>query len=160
MDTLVMYFSYSGRTHYEAKRTAERVDGELYEVREQRRRSMLSLYLLGPRQARKKSFVYVEPIAVNLSEYDRVIILCPIWGGWPAPAFNSIVRELPQGIEVQIILTSDSGKAKDLAAVRRSVERRGVTVTSATVIKTEDLRKRDREHEKRRRLERMSKGEE
>lgn len=153
MDTLVMYYSFSGRTHYEAKRVAERVGGELYEVREQRRRSMFSLYLMGPREARRKTFVYVEPIAVNLEDYDRVILLAPIWGGWPAPAFNSMVRELKPGMEAEVILTSDSGRARDIAAVRREVERRGVCVTGVSVIKTEDLRKRDRAHAKRRREE-------
>ena len=36
--TLVTYYSFSGRTHYEAKRMAEAVEGELYEVREQKLR--------------------------------------------------------------------------------------------------------------------------
>ncbi|MBO6061624.1 MAG: hypothetical protein J6P98_05885, partial [Clostridia bacterium] len=83
----------------------------------------------------------------------KIVIMSPIWGGWPAPAFNSIVRELPVGKEVEIYLTSDSGKARDLANVRKYVERRGVNVTNISVIKTEDLRKRDRKHNERRRKE-------
>ncbi len=153
METLVMYYSFSGRTHYEAKRVAERVEGELYEVREQRRRSVFSLYFLGPRQARRKTFVYVEPIAVNLEDYDRVILLAPVWGGWPAPAFNSMVRELKPGMEAEVMLTSDSGRVRDINAVRREVERRGVIVKGVSVIKTEDLKKRDRKHARRRREE-------
>lgn len=153
MVTLVAYYSFSGRTHYEAKRMAEKLGAELYEVREQRHRSMLSLYFAGPAQARRRTFVYIEPFALNLEEYDKIVIMSPIWGGWPAPAFNSIVRELPVGKEVEIYLTSDSGKARDLANVRKYVERRGVNVTNISVIKTEDLRKRDRKHNERRRKE-------
>ena len=74
MDTLIAYYSFSGRTHYEAKRMAEKTGGELYEVREQKRRSLLSALVFGVSQARKRKHVYVEPFAVNMEEYDRVII--------------------------------------------------------------------------------------
>lgn len=153
MYTLVAYYSFTGRTHYEAKRMAERVGGELYEVREQKRRSLYSAYLFGPSQARRRKYVVVEPIAVNMEDYDRIIIMCPIWGGYPAPAFNSIVRELPVGREVEIYLTSDSGRAKGLAELRRRVELQGVHVTHMEVIKTEDLHKRDRRRRRRMRDE-------
>lgn len=149
MYTLVIYFSFTGRTHYEAKRMAEAVDGELYEVREQKRRSMFSAYLFGPSQARRRKFVVVEPIAVTMDEYDKVIIMCPIWGGYPAPAFNNIVHELPMGMDVEIYLTSDSGKARDLEVLKKRVELQGVHVNHIEVIKTEDLRKRDKRRMKR-----------
>ncbi|MBO4847551.1 MAG: flavodoxin family protein [Clostridia bacterium] len=144
MNTLVLFYSLTGRTHYEAKRIAQECGGELYEVREQRRRSLLSAYLFGPRQARKRTYVYVEPIAVRMEEYDRIIILSPIWGGRPAPAFNTIVSELPAGREVEIVLTSDTGRVKDREGIVARTERMGVTVTDFRVIKTEDLKKRDR----------------
>ena len=153
MYTLVVYYSFTGRTHYEAKRMAEAVGGELYEVREQKHRSLLSAYLFGPSQAKKRRSVVIEPLAVNMDEYDKVIVLCPVWGGYPAPAFNSIVHELCLGQEVEIYLTSDSGKARDIRELRRRVELQGVHVTHIGVIKTEDLRKRDRRRMKRMKAE-------
>ena len=148
MYTLVTYYSFTGRTHYEAKRMAERVQGELYEVREQRHRSLYGTYIVGPYQARRRKYVVVEPFAVNMEDYDRIIIMCPVWGGYPAPAFNTIVRELPVGREVEIYLTSDSGKARDLSKLRERVELQGVHVTNISVIKTEDMRKRDKRRRK------------
>lgn len=153
MDILVMFYSFTGRTHYEAKRLSERVGGELYEVWEQRHRSRLSAYLLGPYQARKREFIVIEPIAIQLEEYDKIYMLCPIWGGYPAPAFNAMLREIPMGMEVEIILTSDSGKAKDLEGLKARVEQRGVRVSAISVIKTQDLKKRDKKHRKKRMLE-------
>ena len=148
-----MFYSFTGRTHYEAKRLSERVGGELYEVWEQRHRSSLSAYLFGPGQARKKTRIVIEPIAVSLEEYDTIHILCPIWGGWPAPAFNAIVRELPLGANVDIILTSDTGRAKDIYAIRKQVELQGAHVLSLKVIKTENLAKRDKRRRERMRRE-------
>ena len=149
METLVMYYSFSGRTHYEAKRLAEARGAELYEVREQRRRSLASAYLLGAHQAKKRSFVATEPFAMQLDDYDRIVLMSPVWGGYPAPAFNAMVRELPAGREVEVILTSDSGTAKELDALKKRIELMGVRVSKIEVIKTEDLKKRDRKHRKR-----------
>ena len=128
---------------------AEAIHAELYEVREQRRRSLVSAYLFGAHQARKRSYIVIEPLAVSLEEYDRIILMSPVWGGCPAPAFNAMVRELPAGREVEIYLTSDSGTARDLDALKKRVEQMGVTVTDIGVIKTEDLKKRDRKRMKR-----------
>ncbi len=157
MLTLVMYYSLTGRSRYEATRISREENAELYEVREQRRRSMPNAYLFGPAQARARRFVYIEPIAVDIEEFDRIIIVCPVWGGYPAPAFNNIVSELPPDKEVEIYLTSDSGKAKARAETTVLVESQGVHVTNYQVIKTEDLKKRDKKHAKRRRQEKKLK---
>lgn len=158
MNSIVIFFSYTGRTHYEAKRLWEKVGGELYEIWEQKHRSRLSAYLFGPLQARRRKAPVIEPVAVSLDEYDKIYILCPIWGGRPAPAFNAIVRELVPGPEVELIFTSDSGKMKDIDSVVKRVELQGVHVTQAKVIKTENLLKRERRHfEKQRRMKRRGK---
>lgn len=146
VNSLIIFFSYTGRTHYEAKRLWERVGGELYEIWEQKHRSRLSAYLFGPGQARRRAVPVIEPVAVSLDEYDKIYILCPIWGGWPAPAFNAIVRELTPGADVELIFTSDSGRMKDINAVAKRVELQGVRVTGAKVVKTENLMKRERRH--------------
>ncbi|MBR0135058.1 MAG: hypothetical protein IJM18_02560 [Clostridia bacterium] len=151
MDTLVMFFSFTGRTHYEAKRKAEEVEGELYEVREQKRRSLWSAYLFGPYQARRRKPVIIEPVAINLEEYDRIILMCPVWGGMPAPAFNAMLKELPSGKTVDVLLTSDSGKARSAEELKKRMELSGLKVGEISVIKTMDLRKRDRLHDKKRR---------
>ena len=158
MYSLVMYYSLTGRSRYEARRIAKETDSDIYEVHEQRHRSMYNAYLFGPGQARGRRFVYIEPIAIDIEEYDKIIIVCPVWGGYPAPAFNNIVSELPPDKEVEIYLTSDSGKAKAQAETILLVERQGVHVTNYQVIKTEDLKKRDKKHMKKLREEAKAKA--
>ncbi len=144
MVAIVAYFSYSGRTRYEATCVAREMGAELYELREQHRRGMLRLNLLGPIQARRQNTVMIEPVAVDFSEYDRIVLCVPVWGGYPAPVFNNAIREVPQGMEISVVLTCDSGKIKTEDAIRRYAESHGVHVTDITVIKTIDLNKRDR----------------
>ena len=149
MDTLVIFYSLSGRTHYEAKRIAELENAERYEVYERPPRSLLNAYLSGTIQARKHKTVGVEPIAVRPGDYDRVIIMCPVWGGAPAPAFNTILSEIEAGQHVEILLTASSGKIRKPEALKKYVESKGSVVDRLEVIKTIDLKKRDRNREKR-----------
>ena len=149
MYTLVMYYSLTGRSRYEASRISKELGADIYEVHEQRHRSLYSAYLFGPGQARGRRFVYIEPIAVDIEEYDKIIIVCPVWGGYPAPAFNNIVSELPPDKEVEVYLTCDSGKIKAQAETTMLVERQGVKVVKFEVIKTLDLNKRDKRKMKR-----------
>lgn len=157
MYSLVMFYSLTGRSRYEASRIAKETGSDIYEIHEQRHRSMFNAYLFGPGQARGRRFVYIEPIAVDIEEYDKIIIVCPIWGGYPAPAFNNIVSELPPDKEVEIYLTCDSGKVKSQDETTLLVERQGVRVTGFHVIKTQDLNKRDKLHMKKLRDEKKAK---
>lgn len=148
MNTLVIFFSLTGRTHYEAKRIAEAENAERYEVYERPHRSILSAYLSGVAQARRHKTVNVEPIAVRMSDYDRIIIMCPVWGGAPAPVFNTILNEMEEGQSVEILLTSSSGRIRKPEALKSYVEGKGIKVARLDVIKTIDLKKRDRNREK------------
>ncbi len=149
MNTIVIFFSFSGRTHYEAKRIAEQENAERYEVYERPHRSLLNAYLVGTVQARKHKAVNVEPIAVRPRDYDRIIIMCPVWAGAPAPVFNTILNEIDEGQSVEILLTSSSGKVRKPAALKKYVESKGIKVDSLEVIKTIDLKKRDKNRAKR-----------
>ena len=157
MYTLVMYYSLTGRSRYEASRIAKEQNADIYEVHEQRHRSIYNAYLFGPGQARGRKFVYIEPIAVDIEEYDKIIIVCPVWGGYPAPAFNNIVSELPADKDVEVYLTCDSGKIKAQQETATLVERQGVNVVRFEIIKTMDLNKRDKRKMKKLRKEKKLK---
>lgn len=150
MNTLVIFYSLTGRTHYEAKQIAKELGAERYEVVERKRRTSFSASFLGRSQARKRKPSRIDPIAIRLSDFDKIIIMSPIWGGYPAPPFNSIVEELPSGKQIEIVLTSDSGRVSKRAELISYVEKKsGSIVTDLKVMKTIDLKKRDRNHMKR-----------
>ena len=160
MNTLVIFYSLTGRTHYEAKKLADELGADRYEVMERKTRSSFSASFKGRSQARKRKAVSIDPIAIRLDDYDRIIIMAPIWGGYPAPAFNSIIRELPEGKQVEIVLTSDTGRSKDPSGLIRFVEESGSKVINLKVMKTIDLNKRDRIHMRREKRAVRESGEE
>ena len=77
--------------------------------------------------------------------YDRVVLMTPVWAGYPAPLFNSAVELLPPGTEVEVILVSGSGNSeKSRAKVRLQIKNAAVrsrrSVTSGQPMSGKDMR--------------------
>ncbi len=137
MKTLVIYYSYSGKTRDISKKLAEENGAELEEVFEMRKRNVLTAYVSGSLAAIKRNKVAVKPLNKFPANYDKIIICCPIWAGCPAPVFNTITDYLPLGAEIQLVFTSGSGnstKSKD--GTIELVNKCGCKVTDYKDIKT------------------------
>jgi hypothetical protein len=85
---------------------------------------------------RQKETVLI-PYNCDFSAYEKIIIAMPIWAGHPAPAFNNIVKALPNGKEVELIMTSGSGKSDGTTEkTKKLVTDRGCKVSKYLDIKT------------------------
>ena len=63
--------------------------------------------------------------------------MAPVWAGHPAPPFNSAVKLLPAGTEVEVLLVSSSGQSdKSTAKVRALLMNRGCTITAQRDIRS------------------------
>jgi len=131
MKTVILYYTLGGATKSEAERLGAELGATVCRVFEKRKRSLLASFVPGVLQARKRTPVPIKPVEVNLAEYDRIIIGCPIWVSFPAPAFNSIVKLLPSGKPVDLFLCSGGGDSKESAqGTKELVEMRGCPVLS------------------------------
>lgn len=123
MKSLVIFYSFSGKTALEAKKIAEKTGADLFEVKEEKKRGILSSFFKGCPQAMKRKSIPVKKLNVNLDEYEKIIVGAPIWAGFPAPAFNSIVNALPKDKEVELFFTSGSGNsAKSKEGTEKLIE--------------------------------------
>ena len=110
MKTIVLYYTFGGSTRKEAERIAkDEKDSVLVEVKEQKKRNIFNAFLSGCPKAMKRIKSKIQTIPYNLDEYERIILVCPIWAGFPVPAFNAVVDLLPAGKEVELFLCSGSG---------------------------------------------------
>lgn len=131
MKTVIMYYTFGGSTKKEAERLATDLDAPSYRVKEAKNRSFLASFIPGGLQAKQRKAVAIQPLEIDLKEYDRIIIGCPVWNGYPAPAFNSIVDRLPEGKEVEIFLCSGGGgTAVSKQGTIEMIENKGCTVIS------------------------------
>ena len=111
MKTLVVYYSYSGNTKRIAERTAGELKAELFEIKDKKRPGKISAYVAGCFRAMSQKETPIEPVDIDFSRYDKIIVMAPIWAGHPAPAFNSLVVQLPKGTKVELHMVSGSGES-------------------------------------------------
>lgn len=130
MAALVLFYSFSGHTKQLAERIAAERGADIEQVYEVKKRGVFSAYFSGAPKAMRQETVEIKPLTADLNAYDTLVIAAPIWAGYPAPAFNSIVKLLPTGRQVELVFTSGSGKDKCGATARQAVKGAGCEVVS------------------------------
>lgn len=129
MTTLVIYYSFSGKTKKEAEKLAVSLGGELCEVTEVKKRNLFTTFFPGCPQALKRAVPAIRALGAKLEDYDRIYIGAPVWASSPAPAFNAVVNILPAGKEVGVFLTSGSGDtSKSAEGTKKMIQDKGCSV--------------------------------
>lgn len=93
MKSLVVYYSLTGKTKLAAQAIAEVLNAPLVEIQEKRPIPMPFVYLSGSFAAFTNRGRKINPIDVDLKQYDRVFIGSPIWASRPTPAINSFIYQ-------------------------------------------------------------------
>lgn len=97
MKTLIMYYSYTGNTKRHAQKIAQQENADLIEIKDIKRPSTAGAYAIAAIRKRQP----IEPIAVDFSLYDKIIIMSPVWGLGPAPAVDNVIELLPAGMHFE-----------------------------------------------------------
>jgi flavodoxin len=137
MKTIIIYYTFGGSTEKEAMRLGTELNASIYQVKEAHNRSFLAAFVPGGFLAMKRKSVAIKPLSINLNDFDRIVIGCPVWAGYPAPTFNSIVQLLPEGKEVELFLCSGGGDTqKSEQGTKTLIEKKGCTLISYRNVKT------------------------
>ena len=138
MKTLVVYYSYTGKTATVAKAVAAETGAEIRPVEDLKRPSMLAAYFSGCFKAMKGRTVEIKPVDFSLKDYDTVYVGSPVWAGSPAPAINTFVANADfTGKKVVVFATM--GGARGSSALDKMSERitkKGGTVIGSFVIRS------------------------
>ncbi|HAB61961.1 MAG TPA: hypothetical protein DCE48_14920 [Lachnospiraceae bacterium] len=111
MKTIIMYYTFGGSSRKEANRIADENDNSvLCEIKEENKRNIITAFFSGCPKAIKREQSSIQKIEHNLDNFDKIILVAPVWAGFPAPAFNSMVELLPSGKEVEVYLCSGGGE--------------------------------------------------
>lgn len=128
MKTAVAYYSLGGTTRSYARAEAEARNADLIELTPKTPYNRFTAFVRGCPEAVKQKAVALDGMPLFVG-YDRVVLMAPVWAGYPAPVFNSAVELLPPGTEVEVILVSGSGNSeKSKAKVRLQIKKRGCTI--------------------------------
>lgn len=146
MNTVILYYTFGGSTKKEAERLAAELHAPTYRVRESRGRSLLGAFIPGCPNAMHRKASAIKPPDVDLSGFDRIILGSPVWGGFPAPAFNAMAKLLPKGKQVEVFLCSGGGETpKSREGTKTLIEEMGCSLISYRDVKTGAMPGRMRE---------------
>jgi len=107
MDTLVVYYSRSGSTRTVAAALAHGVEGTLRQLVDANARTNLLAAAMAALFRRSARLVNPD---YDVSGYETVVIMTPIWVGNPAPAANTFLRTVNlTGKKVLIVALGESG---------------------------------------------------
>ncbi len=70
----------------------------------------------------------IHPLDKNMGDYDKIIIMGPVWAGAPAPAVNGIIDALPKGKRVEFRIVSGGGVSKNHQVTIERAESKGCVV--------------------------------
>jgi len=137
MKTLILFYSFSGSTKKIAFQKALEIEADIEEILETKKMSVLKAYTAGAYRAMKRKKVEIRQIKSQLNDYEKIIIMSPVWASSPAPVFNSIVEQLPSGKKIELVMVSAGSGTKSSAEKTKSlITARGCEVTDYIDIKT------------------------
>ena len=135
MKTLVLYYSYSGKTRAIAGEFAAKETADIVEIKAAKRLGKLKAYTLGIIASIRGKSWKIQPLDVYLTKYDRLILLAPVWADNPPPAFNAMLEHLPEGKIVSVKMVSMSGKSGCKERLEVAITAKGSVLESFEDIK-------------------------
>lgn len=125
--TLVVYYSYTGKTEKICKAFAEAKGYPLVKIEEIRPRNTFSAYVIGGFQAVNRLCSKIKPLDIDLSQYDRILLASPIWGGTTPPAINAFLKQASLGCGRLTLLLTCMDPAQRGEKAAKSLEKYGVS---------------------------------
>jgi len=125
MKTLVIYYSYSGHTKTIGEKIALDESADIAEIKDVKRPGKFKAYSSGCFAAMKGKAWEIMPIKVDLTMYDKIVLLSPIWAGSTPPAVNAFLNILPEGKTISVKLISGSGKSSCRERIEGAIKEKG-----------------------------------
>ena len=136
MKTIILFYSFSGKTKKLAGQKANELKADIEEVIEVKKSSLFKAFTVGAFGAIRRKKSEIQPIKAGLGNYDQIIIMVPVWAANPAPVFNNMVELLPSGKKVELVMVSGGGGTRKSAEKTKAlIAARGCEVVGYTDVK-------------------------
>lgn len=142
MKSLVVYYSLTGKTKLVAQVIAEALNATLLEIKETKpRKPGAFVYLTGGAAAFMNRGSKINPIDVDLKQYEKIFVGSPMWSYRPAPAINSFIyRTNFEGRSIIPFFTmGGTNSEKALANMTAKIERSQGKVAGSFAITTYEV---------------------
>lgn len=89
--SLVVYFSRTGRTRTVAETIAQCAQGDVQPLHDRRKRTGPIGWVLSVFDALRRGTARIDPLGVDVEDYDLVFVGTPVWADAAAPAVRAFV---------------------------------------------------------------------
>ena len=135
MKTLIIYYSYSGKTKRIAEALAESESADIAEIKSVGRPVKLKVYTAGILATFRNKAWPIQPPDIDFSDYERLILMSPVWASNPPPYVTAMLEQLPEGKTVAVKMISASGKSECVARLEAALKARNCTLEGVEDIK-------------------------
>ena len=128
MRTLIACYSYTGNTMVIAQRISETIDADLTRIQPLKDR----WYMIKAIHAYLERKWPIEDCITDLSEYDCLLLCCPVWAGRVPPGVNEYLSQVDnvKGKKLAVMVTM-GGDGKEMASeqIKTALELQGMQFT-------------------------------
>jgi len=135
MNQLIIYYTYSGSTKKIAEELAEKENADIYEVKDVKPVGKIKAYTLGIVASIRGKAWRIKPPDIEMTKYDKITMLAPVWASNPPPAFNAVLEYLPSDKPISIKMVSMSGNSECKERLESVIQSKGCTLESFEDIK-------------------------
>ncbi len=125
MKKLVIYYSFEGNTKLLSQIISQNLDTDILEIKpknEVKRKGFMK-YLWCGKSVFMKEKPELEPILINIDEYDLLIIGTPVWAGTFAPALRTFFDEYDiKNKKILLFYTHNGGPGKTLENMKSELD--------------------------------------
>ncbi len=142
MSSVVIYYSLEGNTKVAALELALLLGADVFEIKTIKSYPTFKLgkIITGGYEATFGLKPWIEPMPIDLANYDLVILALPVWAGKPASPMLSFLDEHDvTGKQLALLVTSGSGDGQ--SCVEALAQRLGVAADSLPVLSLREPRK-------------------
>ncbi|MCI6401876.1 MAG: hypothetical protein SPF51_10760 [Candidatus Fimivicinus sp.] len=145
MKTLLVYYSNQKNIRSLCEDSAREGEVDVLELRERYDRSALSTVTVGAYLAVRGLGSKIDPIEINLDDYDTIILATPVWHGSPVPAVNAFLHKANlRGRAVSGLLLYDGRHAaKAMETLRERVRLAGGVCRDVVCVSAKELREKN-----------------
>ncbi|MEN6330021.1 MAG: flavodoxin [Methanobacteriaceae archaeon] len=125
MKTLIACYSYTGNTMVIAQRISENIDADLTKIQAVKDR----WYMIKVIHAFLEKKWPIEDCVTDLSDYDSLLLCCPVWAGRVPPGVNQYLTQLKNvmGKKLAVMVTmGGNGNEMATSQIKTALEVRGM----------------------------------
>ena len=135
MKTLVIFYSYTGKTKKIAEELAAQESAGICEIKDISRPGVIKAYSKGILDTIRGKAWPIQALSADLAAYDRLFLLSPVWADNPPPAVNAALEKLPRGRTVSVKMVSASGKSDCRERLEKVLRAKGCVLEGIEDIK-------------------------